>query len=29
MAKNFILWAVIAAVLMMVFNNFQNVGRGK
>ena len=28
MAKNFILWAVIAAVLMMVFNNFQNVGRG-
>jgi len=29
MAKNFILWAVIAAVLMMVFNNFQNVGKGK
>ncbi len=29
MAKNFILWAVIAAVLMMVFNNFQNVGRGQ
>ncbi|MDK2777742.1 MAG: ATP-dependent zinc metalloprotease FtsH [Pseudomonadota bacterium] len=29
MAKNFILWAVIAAVLMMVFNNFQNVGHGK
>jgi len=29
MAKNFILWAVIAAVLMMVFNNFQNVSRGK
>lgn len=29
MAKNFILWAVIAAVLMMVFNNFQNVGQGK
>ncbi len=28
MAKNFVLWAVIAAVLMMVFNNFQNVGRG-
>ncbi|GGY37530.1 ATP-dependent zinc metalloprotease FtsH [Bacterioplanes sanyensis] len=28
MAKNFILWAVIAAVLMMVFNNFQNVGQG-
>ena len=28
MAKNFILWAVIAAVLMMVFNNFQSVGRG-
>ncbi|MGB1092048.1 MAG: ATP-dependent zinc metalloprotease FtsH, partial [Oceanobacter sp.] len=26
MAKNFVLWAVIAAVLMMVFNNFQNVG---
>lgn len=29
MAKNFVLWAVIAAVLMMVFNNFQNVGRGQ
>ncbi len=29
MAKNFILWAVIAAVLMMVFNNFQQVGHGK
>lgn len=29
MAKNFVLWAVIAAVLMMVFNNFQNVNRGK
>jgi cell division protease FtsH len=29
MAKNFVLWAVIAAVLMMVFNNFQNVGHGK
>jgi len=29
MAKNFILWAVIAAVLMMVFNNFQNVGKGQ
>lgn len=28
MAKNFLLWAVIAAVLMMVFNNFQNVSRG-
>jgi cell division protease FtsH len=27
MAKNFVLWAVIAAVLMMVFNNFQNVGQ--
>ena len=26
--KNFLLWAVIAAVLMMVFNNFQNVSRG-
>lgn len=29
MAKNFLLWAVIAAVLMMVFNNFQNVSRGQ
>ena len=29
MAKNFLLWAVIAAVLMMVFNNFQNAGQGK
>ena len=29
MAKNFVLWAVIAAVLMMVFNNFQSVGRGQ
>ena len=28
MAKNFVLWAVIAAVLMMVFNNFQNVRQG-
>ncbi|MFL0807721.1 MAG: ATP-dependent zinc metalloprotease FtsH [Oceanobacter sp.] len=28
MAKNFVLWAVIAAVLMMVFNNFQNVRHG-
>src|SRR5690554_5876478 len=27
MAKNFLLWAVVAAVLMMVFNNFQNVGQ--
>ena len=29
MAKNFLLWAVIAAVLMMVFNNFQNAGSAK
>lgn len=29
MAKNFLLWAVIAAVLMMVFSNFQNVGQDK
>lgn len=29
MAKNFLLWAVIAAVLMMVFNNFQNTRAGK
>ncbi|MEN9463929.1 MAG: ATP-dependent metalloprotease [Pseudomonadota bacterium] len=29
MAKNFLLWAVIAAVLMMVFNNLQNAGQGK
>ncbi|MBE0482562.1 MAG: ATP-dependent zinc metalloprotease FtsH [Bacterioplanes sp.] len=28
MAKNFVLWAVIAAVLMMVFNNAQTVNRG-
>lgn len=29
MAKNFLLWAVVAAVLMMVFNNFQNVAQDK
>ena len=29
MAKNFVLWVVIAAVLMMVFQNFQTVGHGK
>ncbi len=29
MAKNFLLWAVIAAVLMMVFNNFQNTAQDK
>lgn len=27
MAKNFLLWAVIAAVLMMVFNNFQQTAQ--
>jgi len=29
MAKNFLLWAVIAAVLMMVFDNFQNTATDK
>lgn len=29
MARNFLLWAVIAAVLMMVFNNFQEAGQGR
>lgn len=29
MARNFLLWAIIAAVLMMVFNNFQEAGQGK
>jgi len=29
MAKNFLLWAVIAAVLMMVFNNFQHATQSK
>ena len=29
MARNFLLWAVIAAVLMMVFNNIQEAGQGK
>ncbi|MCY0966968.1 ATP-dependent zinc metalloprotease FtsH [Parathalassolituus penaei] len=29
MAKNFVLWVVIAAVLMMVFQNFQTVGHSK
>ena len=29
MAKNFILWAVVAAILMMVFNNFQEAGQGR
>src|SRR5690554_2691614 len=29
MAKNFLLWAVIAAVLMMVFDNFQNTANDK
>ncbi|CCK77464.1 MAG: ATP-dependent zinc metalloprotease FtsH [Oleispira antarctica] len=29
MAKNLVLWAIIAAVLMTVFNNFQNVSQTK
>ncbi len=29
MAKNLVLWAIIAAVLMTVFNNFQNVSQAK
>ena len=29
MAKNLVLWAIIAAVLMTVFNNFQNVSQSK
>ena len=29
MAKNLVLWAIIAAVLMTVFNNFQNVNHSK
>ncbi len=29
MAKNFILWAVVAAVLMLLFSNLENVGRGQ
>lgn len=29
MARNFLLWAIIAAVLMMVFNNFQEAGKGQ
>ena len=29
MAKNLVLWAIIAAVLMTVFNNFQNVNQAK